>query len=240
MHRLLAPCVLLAAASLPAPAGAVPIPWKNCGKPTDLLSIQQYDASVWPPSVPAPVSATATFDPTGQLTNLRVFFVHGVAWTFNSGPLPTGAVLGFVALPASFPVTVASPPLPLAAGPYSTTKVFPGKDGGPSTTIVSKANLAAQLDPPLLTDVSLSFNGKPGFPLGPVEGGAYGVRVQMTEADGTGVFCLDMTIPLKSGALVKVVSPSNIPLASPGSLAILALLIAACGLLAMRRAATTR
>ena len=237
VHRLLVPCFLLAATSLSAPANAVPIPWKNCGKAGDLLSIQQDDASVWPPSVAAPVNATATLDAAGQVTNLRIFLVHGVAWTFNSGPLPASAnAAGFVSLPPSFPVSVTSPPLPLAAGPYSTTQVFAGKDGGPSTTVVSKGVLAAQLDPPLLTNLGLSFNGEPGFPLNPAPGSASNVRVQMTESNGTQVFCLDLTVPLRSGSLVTVVSPFDIPVVSPACLAVMALLVAACGLFAARRA----
>jgi hypothetical protein len=236
LRRLFVPCLLLAAASLASPASAVPIPWKNCGTPGDLLSIQQYDASVWPPSVAAPVNATATLDSSGQLNNLRVFLVLGVAWTFDSGPLPTSASGGFVPLPASFPVSVSSPPLPLAAGPYSTTHVF-GANTGTPVTVVSKGTLAAQLDPPLLTNLSLSFNGTPGFPLSSAAGDVYDVRVQMTESSGPEVFCLDLTIPFKTAAsLVKVASPSGVPLLSGAGLAMLALLVAACGLLAVRSA----
>jgi len=236
LRRLLVPCLLLAAASLSGPASAVPIPWKNCGAPGDLLSIQQFDASVWPPSVAAPVNAIATLGASGQLLNLRVFLVHGVAWTFDSGPLPTSAGGGFVPLPASFPVSVSSPPLPLAAGPYSTTHVF-GADTATPVTVVSKATLAAQLDPPLLTNLSLSFNGTPGFPLSSRAGDVYEVQVQMSESGGPEVFCLDLTVPFKTDApLVKVVSPSAVPLLSRADLALLALVVAACGLLAARNA----
>ena len=180
LRRLFAPCLLLGGISLSAPAAAVPIPWLNCGKPGDLLSIQQYNASVWPPSVAAPVNATATLDSTGQLLNLRVFLVFGVAWIFDSGPLPTSAGAGFVPLPASFPVSVTKPPLPLAAMPYTTTHVF-GANTGMPVTVISKGTLAAQLDPPLLTNLSLSFNGTPGFPLSSAAGDVYNVRVQMAE-----------------------------------------------------------
>jgi hypothetical protein len=236
LRRLLVPCLFLAAASLSSPASAVPIPRKNCGALGDLLSIQQLDASVWPPSVAAPVNATATLDPSGQLLNLRVFLVYSVAWTFDSGPLPTSAGGGFVPLPASFPVSVSSPALPLAAGPYATTHVF-GADTGTPVTVVSKGTFAAQLDPPLLTSLSLSFNGTPGFPLSSAAGDVYEVRVQMSESSGPQVFCLDLTIPFKTEApLVKVVSPSAVPLLSPLDLALLALVVAACGLLAARNA----
>ena len=115
----LASCLFLAAA-LSGGADAVPIPWRNCGRPGDLMVITQADASVWPPPVAAPASATATFDSAGNLVNLRLFLIHGVPWTFDSGPLPTTTTAGFVSLPASFPVKVTSATLPLTAGRYST------------------------------------------------------------------------------------------------------------------------
>jgi len=30
-------------------ADAVPVPWKNCGSPSDPIAVQQFDTSVWPP-----------------------------------------------------------------------------------------------------------------------------------------------------------------------------------------------
>lgn len=30
-------------------ADAVPVPWKNCGSPSDPIAVQQFDSSVWPP-----------------------------------------------------------------------------------------------------------------------------------------------------------------------------------------------
>jgi len=214
-------------------AAAVPIPWKNCGKPTDLLTISKSDASVWPPSVAAPVNATATFDTSGNLQNLRVFLVHGFVWTFNSGPLPATQNGGFVSLPASFPVTLIKPPLPLAAGPVGTTYVF-GANSPTPTTVVQSANLASDINLPVTTTVSLAFEGTPGFPL-KANGGAYDVHVQMTESDGTGVFCMDITVPLKSGGLVDVIAPTALPSLSRVGLALVALLIGVCATLAIRR-----
>jgi len=228
--RLLCFCL---AVLLSAHAAAVPIPWKNCGKPTDLLSISKSDVSVWPPSVAAPVNATATFDTSGNLQNLRVFLVHGFVWTFNSGPLPATQSGGFVSLPASFPVTLIKPPLPLAAGPVGTTHVF-GANSATPTTVVQSANLASDINLPVTTTVSLAFGGTPGFPL-KANGGAYDVRVQMTESDGTGVFCMDMTVPLKSGGLVDVIAPTAIPSLSRVGLALVALLIGVGATLAIRR-----
>ncbi|HLX27178.1 MAG TPA: hypothetical protein VKV24_01670 [Casimicrobiaceae bacterium] len=204
-------CCLVLAAALSAPALAVPIPWKNCGKPTDVLSITQAIASVWPPRVAAPARATATFDRAGNLIDLRLFLVHGIAWTFDSGPLPATTSSGFVSLPASFPMFLTSPALPIAAGPYVTTRTF---DVGSPTpvTIVDHANLAAHVNAPVTTTVSLSFDGTPGFPLTPIAGSAYAIHVQMAESGGAEVFCMDFVMPLETAApFVSIEKPSNIP-----------------------------
>jgi hypothetical protein len=40
---------ILVVALLAVAVSAVPIPWKNCGKAGDIISVQTSDASVWPP-----------------------------------------------------------------------------------------------------------------------------------------------------------------------------------------------
>jgi hypothetical protein len=225
-RALLASCFFVAAA-LCDRADAVPIPWRNCGRPGDLLVITQADASVWPPPVAAPANATATFDSAGNLVNLRVFLLHGVSWTFDSGPLPTTTSAGFVSLPPSFPVNVAGPALPLAAGPYTTMRTFGGVGTLP-VTIRSRANLATQIDAPVTTTVGLSFNGTPGFPLTPVAGSAYAIHVQMTEASGVDVFCLDLIVPLR-GATPFVTIQEDVPMLSRAGLVVLAALLFATG-----------
>jgi len=223
------------AAALSVPAAAVPIPWKNCGKPTDLLSISKSDASVWPPQAAAPASAQATLDTAGNLVNLRLFLVQGLAWTFNSGPLPTTTSAGFVSLPASFPVTLASPPLPIPAGPYGTIHTFGAHTPTP-TIVATQANLASTLDTPLSITVSLSANGTPGFPLTPTAGDVYGVHVQMTESGGPEVFCMDLNVPFKTAVpLVSVQQVSDIATLSAVNLATLAALLAIAGLFVARR-----
>jgi len=233
-HALLAWC-LFVAATLSGRAAAVPIPWKNCGKAGDLLTITKADASVWPPSVAAPASATATFDTAGNLVNLRLFLVHGISWTFDSGALPTTTSAGFVSLPASFPVNVTSPTLPLAAGPYSTTHTFAGQGTLP-VTISYDANLAAQINAPVITTVGLSSNGTPGFQLAPAAGTAYAVHVQMTESSGAEVFCLDLVEPLKTATpFVTIQGASNIPMLSRASMVMLAVMLSAMGLFVAQR-----
>jgi hypothetical protein len=233
-RRALSAALLFLSVALSAPATAVPIPWLNCGQPSDRLVITQSDASVWPPPVPAPASATATFDSDGNLVNLRLFLVHGVEWIFDSGPLPTTPTADFIFLPSSFAVSVTSPTLPLAAGPYSTTRTFGTAPS--SVTIISHANLGAQVDAPVTTTVSLSSNGTPGFALVPVANGAYKFRVEMTETGGARVFCMQMTVPLKSAApFVSIENPPGVPVLSHAGMLATAVMLGSAGLLAARR-----
>jgi len=215
-----------------APATAVPIPWKNCGAAGDILPISKSDASVWPPPVAAPANATATFDASGKLVNLRLFLVHGPAWTFDSGPLPTTTTSGFVALPASFPVGLTSPVPPVPAGPYDTLLTF---GDSPSVTIHSQGNLGQDVDAPVTTTVSLSTDGTPGFPLTPTAGLAYALHVEMTEAGGGRVFCLDLTVPMKSdAAFVDVRTLAGVPALSGAALTLLFATLLALGVAAAR------
>ena len=211
-----------------APAPAVPVPFRNCGQAGDLLSIAQIDASVWPPPVAAPLVATATLDPvTGQVTDLRVHFQYGPNWTFEGGPLPTTiSTSGFVSLPATIPLNVANP-LPLPAGPYNTRDAY----GHGALVVVTKANLGAPVDPGVLTSLSLTFNGSPGFPLPPAAG-AYDAQVQMTQADGKEVFCADFALTNLS---FVTVAPLPTPSLSRPGLAALMLLLAGLGSFAWRR-----
>ena len=38
------------------PAFAVPIPWKNCGNPSDVVAVSSANASVWPPQSGQPIT----------------------------------------------------------------------------------------------------------------------------------------------------------------------------------------
>lgn len=231
--------LLFIATALSAPAGAVPIPWKNCGAPGDALQITKADASAWPPPVAAPARAMATFDAKGNLLDLQLLLIQGVSWTFDSGPLPTTTSAGIVSLPASFPVDVTGPPLPLAAGPYSTTQTF--TDSGASVTIADKANLAVPVTAPVTTTVGLSFNGAPGFPLVPAAGDVYGVHVQMNGSGGAGVFCMDMVIPFKTAApFVSIQGVADAPTLSTAGAIMLVAMLLGTGLVAMNSASISR
>jgi hypothetical protein len=234
-RRLLGGLYLLAAVFLFAaapPVDAVPLPWKNCGKAGDILSVQLINASVWPPATAAPLAGKAMFDPvTGQLTNLRVFFLFGPEWVFDSGSLPTSLGSGFVPLPATVPMSVTRPPLPVAAGPYTTSYSFTSPDGsGASVTVTTKAQVAVALSSPL-TNLSLTFNGTPGFPVPPAPG-IYEARVQMTLPSGAEVFCADFT--LTDISFVSVATPVQTPTLSWHGRIALLVLLAGCGLFALR------
>ena len=224
--------LFLAAAAWSASAGAVPIPWKNCGAAGDILSVSQSDASTWPPPVAAPASATATFDSAGDLINLRLSLIHGPEWAFDSGPLPTSTSGGFVTLPASFAVSVAAPPLPLAPGPVTTMRAF----GPPPWTMISQANVGASVDPPVATTVSLMTNGAPGFPLSPSAGDVFAIRVDMRESGGARVFCMDVSEPFKEATTyVSVHTVPGVPALTWGGTLLLVVALVAAGLLAARR-----
>lgn len=227
------PLAVVLLAALVSPAGAVPVPYKNCGKPGDILAVQQLTASVWPPATAAPLAGIATLDPvTGQLTNLRVFLLLGVYWTFDSGSLATGLASGFVPLPASVPVAVTAPPLPVLLGPYTVSHTFSAPRGGSSVVVVSKANFGQTIDA-AVTHLSLTFNGASGFPVPPLPGN-YEARVQMVLPGGAEIFCFDLS--LADISFVTAAPATRIPtLPTHYGLPLLLFLLATFGLRALRR-----
>lgn len=105
--------------ALPTVAGAVPVPWKNCGTPGDAISFQKFDASVWPPQAGRPLTLSYGLTLDEALTDGSFERVT----TTSSGKRAT-------LLPFQLPVAElfsfglrghrAAPgrPLPLPAGPY--------------------------------------------------------------------------------------------------------------------------
>lgn len=221
-------------------AGAVPVPFKNCGKSTDVLQVTKLDASVWPPPTAAPLAAVAVFDPgTGQLSNLHMVLDFGTRWVFDSGPVATSPAAGFVPLPGSLPVAVTGPGLPIPAGPVtatppgSTTDTFFSPDGLTSVSITTNGTLAQSVASPI-TSVTLTFNGNPGFPLPPPVSGTWAAHVQMTLPGGQEVFCMDLVEPLKNGSPVTIPA-ADIPTLSPrGAAALVLLLVLAAGATLLR------
>jgi len=95
----------------------VPIPYKNCGKPTDKLKITKADASIWPPKVGAPITvtlnATLSQDITGGKYEMKVK-VLGLQILDEKGKIEDFA--------KKYNIT-----LPIKAGPYGfhTTTTVP-------------------------------------------------------------------------------------------------------------------
>jgi hypothetical protein len=201
--------IVLAVVARAPRARAVPIPWKNCGKPTDILQVQQLTASVWPPAgASAPLAGAATLDATtGAAISLNVVLALGTEWTFESvGNLGASNTSGFVALPSSVPMTLLSPSLPLSAGPLSIMRTFTVAGKQP-ITVVSKGVLAKTLTS-AVASLSLTFNGIAGFPNPPTPG-TYEATLRLTTADGQEVFCLDQI--LTGTSFIGVTAPAAVP-----------------------------
>ena len=102
---------------LSRPAGAVPIPWKNCGTAGDPISVVKFDASVWPPQRGHPITlsyqwvASRAIDPSAY---------EVVTLSSPSGP--------------QFPLWL--PVVPLPAGPYSGSTTFTVPRWLPSGTVL--------------------------------------------------------------------------------------------------------
>jgi hypothetical protein len=112
---------------------AVPVPWRNCGAAGDAVSIQQLDASDWPPQ-------------TGKPLTVNVKWVLGEALAKGSfEDVTTTAATGRVrehtesfqspveALFDSFVLQQPAPDLrpPIPAGPYNQRFTFKVQAGGP-------------------------------------------------------------------------------------------------------------
>jgi hypothetical protein len=96
---------------------------------------------------------------------------------------------------------------------------------------MTKATVSQDVGAPLV-NLSLTFNGTPGFPLQPIPGN-YAARVQMTLPSGAEVFCVDLA--LKDVAFVNVVTAPGIPVLSHYAFLALLVLVGGAGLLALRR-----
>jgi hypothetical protein len=109
--------------AVPATAWAVPVPWTNCGTAGDAVSVQQFDASVWPPQAGQPLTLTYKWNLTETL--IQGSLEH-VTTTWPSGRVfdrwlpfqPAIAPLFGMALLGHYSLSQATPP-PMPAGPYS-------------------------------------------------------------------------------------------------------------------------
>lgn len=90
-----------------AEAYAVPVPWKNCGTPSNIVSVSILNSNVWPPQntgPTGPIFVTARVSPVlGIIQSLRVV-VFPLNWVFELINIDVNARIkqGFVSLPDSW------------------------------------------------------------------------------------------------------------------------------------------
>jgi hypothetical protein len=214
-------------------AAAVPVPFKNCGASTDIISISKMDASIWPPQgTPAPLQVTAIYDAGGKVDRLQVTIIYGVSWVFlTQGGLGITPVGGFVPLPASMSLTLVSPALPIPAGPTNTSQTFqPASPGANPITITSAANIKQAITS-VNAVLTLTYNGTSGFPQANDPLGAYEAKLAVTEDSGQGIFCFDLISP---GTSFVAATATPVPDLSFKTQALLIAALLASGLYALR------
>lgn len=130
--------VLGAILALPTSAGAVPVPWRNCGSAGDALSFQRFDASVWPPQAGQPLTLSyrmtlAEALDGGSFEHVTVTSSSGDNGRWMPFQLPIAQLFAFGLRGHS-----AAPGrrLPLPAGPYGRSLTVRVPSGIPSGTTV--------------------------------------------------------------------------------------------------------
>jgi hypothetical protein len=133
--------VVCSIVAVPSAAWSVPVPWKNCGSANSAISIQQIDASVWPPEAGDPFTVSykltlAETLTTGSREHLTTTLPSGGGsdlWVPFQQPVT--ALFSDALLPHYFPVQSKAPFL-IPAGPYSQslTLQVPAKGGQPAAT----------------------------------------------------------------------------------------------------------
>jgi hypothetical protein len=115
----LAMCLALfgAVVGMPTVAEAVPVPWLNCGSSTDLVAVQQVDASVWPPQSGKPITLSIKFMLKQSITGGSADVVLSAPQSLSK--FPHVVAPGFARV---FPIP------PMAAGPYH-PQFPPGSNG---------------------------------------------------------------------------------------------------------------
>jgi len=122
------------------PAGAVPVPWQNCGTAGDPVAIQKFDASVWPPRAGRPLSLNVAWT-LGRDIGEGDFGIFSIGTSppdfqdqlplslFAKWTLADEMVRGIngprnITLPSFFPLPVFLPLLPEPPGPHTENSSF--------------------------------------------------------------------------------------------------------------------
>ena len=110
--------------AVPSAAWAVPVPWKNCGKAGEAITVQRFDASVWPPQAGQPLTLSSAWSlgealTKGSLEHVTTMWPSGRVsdtWLNFQPPVP---VLFDDAVFGQSPSNTTH--LPVAPGPYNQT-----------------------------------------------------------------------------------------------------------------------
>jgi hypothetical protein len=193
-----------------------------------------WNASIWPlRGTPGPIRITPIYDGSGRLDRLLVAVPYGVNWIFQTpgglGIVPSG---GIVPLPPSLPLTLASPSLPIPAGPSNITQTFLAVNPGDKPTTISFKGNIGQAITSVNAVFTLNYNGTPGFPQVNDPLGVYHATLDVTENSGQRVFCIDLTSPLTSFIAASPSAP--VPVLSTSMRLVLMAALIAAGLFALR------
>lgn len=112
--------------AVPTTAWAVPVPWRNCGSPTDAISIQRLDASAWPPQGGKEITLRLSWNlaeplTKGSFAQITAQWSSGQTFkrTFPFDESPVAALFSFA--PFGPGISQQQMPLPIPAGPYTQT-----------------------------------------------------------------------------------------------------------------------
>jgi hypothetical protein len=98
-------------------AEGVPVPWKNCGTPSDPIVVTKFDASVWPPQRGKPETLSWAYNVSRDIVVRREFQIVE----------PPG--LGKIPTPLNARL--------IKAGPYTGSNTFTVSDSIPSGSVFS-------------------------------------------------------------------------------------------------------
>jgi len=108
----------------PAHAYAVPVPWSDCGSSSDILQVQQADASIWPPVRGQQITLTTKGTVSQTIAAMSGSFT--LSYIRQSAPPLHLFSTSWNAIPVG----------PIPAGPFTLTKTFwvpPFLPAGPYT-----------------------------------------------------------------------------------------------------------
>jgi hypothetical protein len=131
---------------VPTVAGAVPVPWKNCGGAGDVVVVNTIEASVWPPVHGQPLDLTLK----AAVARAIPYATETVSWKLEE-PIGTTALVTLRRDSFTAPFLLPGDPgFPIAAGPIDQPIVFRVPPHWPAgdvvaLTLVARGSTGARL-----------------------------------------------------------------------------------------------